>query len=198
MLVIRPRAGLDMLWAMEQALRSGACGAVLGWTGAADDQALRRLKLAAEEGRSHRLPVPAFHPSRRLLAGGTPARARRARLRHRRRDPEVPGRRARAHRSPVDPLGQDFPMLEGRPAGHAGTGEPSTDTGAGARAGVRPAAGSGRASSGSPRISPACRSMHVLPGTGGARGRRHRPRRSAAQPSSPATSVRRARASRPA
>ena len=52
MLVIRPRAGLDRLWAMEQALRSGACRAVLGWTGAASDQALRRLKLAAEEGRT--------------------------------------------------------------------------------------------------------------------------------------------------
>ncbi len=52
MLVIRPQAGLDMLWAMEQALRSGACAAVLGWTGAAGDQALRRLKLAAEEGQS--------------------------------------------------------------------------------------------------------------------------------------------------
>ncbi|MEX0733370.1 MAG: translesion DNA synthesis-associated protein ImuA [Steroidobacteraceae bacterium] len=50
MLVIRPRAGLDRLWAMEQALRSGACAAVLGWIGAAGDQALRRLKLAAEEG----------------------------------------------------------------------------------------------------------------------------------------------------
>ncbi len=52
MLVIQPRAGLDMLWAMEQALRSGACAAALGWTGAAGDQALRRLKLAAEEGRT--------------------------------------------------------------------------------------------------------------------------------------------------
>jgi len=52
MLVIQPRAGLDMLWAMEQALRSGACAAVLGWTAAAGDQALRRLKLAAEEGGS--------------------------------------------------------------------------------------------------------------------------------------------------
>mgnify|MGYP003465571481 CR=1 FL=1 len=50
MLVIQPCAGLDMLWAMEQALRSGACAAVLGWAGAAGDQALRRLKLAAEEG----------------------------------------------------------------------------------------------------------------------------------------------------
>jgi hypothetical protein len=60
MLVIRARAGLDLLWAMEQALRSGACAAVLGWTGAADDRALRRLKLAAEEGRS---PGFLFRPS---------------------------------------------------------------------------------------------------------------------------------------
>jgi cell division inhibitor SulA/protein ImuA len=51
-LVIRPRAGLDLLWAMEQALRSGACAAVLGWVGAAGDQALRRLSLAAGEGQS--------------------------------------------------------------------------------------------------------------------------------------------------
>jgi cell division inhibitor SulA/protein ImuA len=50
MLVVRPRAGLDRLWAMEQALRSGACAAVLGWTGGARDPMLRRLKLAAEEG----------------------------------------------------------------------------------------------------------------------------------------------------
>jgi cell division inhibitor SulA/protein ImuA len=50
MLVVRPRAGLDRLWAMEQALRSGACAAVLGWAGGASDPMLRRLKLAAEEG----------------------------------------------------------------------------------------------------------------------------------------------------
>jgi cell division inhibitor SulA/protein ImuA len=55
MLVVRPRAGSDRLWAMEQALRSGACAAVLGWAGTADGTALRRLKLAAEEGRT-----PAF------------------------------------------------------------------------------------------------------------------------------------------
>ena len=59
-LVIQPRAGLDLLWAMEQALRSGACAAVLGWIGAADDRALRRLKLAAAEGRS---PGFLFRPS---------------------------------------------------------------------------------------------------------------------------------------
>ena len=50
MLVVRPRAGIDRLWAMEQALRSGACAAVLGWAGEARDPMLRRLKLAAEEG----------------------------------------------------------------------------------------------------------------------------------------------------
>jgi hypothetical protein len=52
MLIVRPRTGLDVLWAMEQALRSGACAAVLGWVGAVDGNALRRLKLAAEEGAS--------------------------------------------------------------------------------------------------------------------------------------------------
>lgn len=52
MLVARPQAGVDVLWAMEQALGSGACAAVLGWTGDASDTALRRLALAAEEGQS--------------------------------------------------------------------------------------------------------------------------------------------------
>jgi hypothetical protein len=36
-------------WAMEQALRSGACSAVLGWAGCRDRQSLRRLQLAAEQ-----------------------------------------------------------------------------------------------------------------------------------------------------
>ncbi len=52
MLVVQARAGLDVLWAMEQALRSGVCAAVLGWVASADDHSLRRLKLAAEEGDS--------------------------------------------------------------------------------------------------------------------------------------------------
>jgi len=41
----------DSLWAMEQALRSGSCAAVLAWVQSADETALRRLQLAAEEGR---------------------------------------------------------------------------------------------------------------------------------------------------
>lgn len=40
----------DRLWAAEQALRSGACGAVLAWPGECDDRSLRRLALAAEKG----------------------------------------------------------------------------------------------------------------------------------------------------
>jgi cell division inhibitor SulA/protein ImuA len=40
------------LWAVEQALRSRACAAALAWIEALDDRALRRLKLAAEEGGS--------------------------------------------------------------------------------------------------------------------------------------------------
>jgi hypothetical protein len=42
----------EALWATEQCLRSGACGAVLCWPGNADDRALRRLQVAAETGRA--------------------------------------------------------------------------------------------------------------------------------------------------
>ncbi len=38
------------LWAFEQALRSGACAAVLGWPQRVDAQALRRLQVAADSG----------------------------------------------------------------------------------------------------------------------------------------------------
>ena len=40
----------DSLWAMEQALRCGSCTVVLAWVKSADESALRRLQLAAEEG----------------------------------------------------------------------------------------------------------------------------------------------------
>ena len=42
----------DALWAMEQALRAGCCGAVLGWPMQANDQELRRLQVAAEAGQT--------------------------------------------------------------------------------------------------------------------------------------------------
>jgi len=49
LLIVR---GQSPEWAMEQALRSGACSAVLGWAAFRDHQGLRRLQLAAEQSRS--------------------------------------------------------------------------------------------------------------------------------------------------
>ena len=42
----------EALWATEQCLRSGSCGAVLCWPQQADDRALRRLQVAAESGQT--------------------------------------------------------------------------------------------------------------------------------------------------
>jgi len=55
LLLIRPDAHSDALWSAEQALRSGACSAVLSWLdqqGRLKTQDVRRLKLAARQGRS--------------------------------------------------------------------------------------------------------------------------------------------------
>jgi len=52
-LVVRPENREDAMWAAEQALKSGACGAVLLWIGQVKDYAwLRRLQMAAEAGRA--------------------------------------------------------------------------------------------------------------------------------------------------
>ena len=47
-MIVRTRSPQDTLWAIEQALQSGACGAVLGWPEKATFAQLRRLKIAAE------------------------------------------------------------------------------------------------------------------------------------------------------
>ncbi len=52
LLLIHPKADKDSLWALEQALRAGTCGAVLAWPQGIDERALRRLQLAAETGKS--------------------------------------------------------------------------------------------------------------------------------------------------
>lgn len=50
-LMIHARHDADNLWAIEQALRSGTCGATLAWlAGSQRPQTLRRLQLAAEAG----------------------------------------------------------------------------------------------------------------------------------------------------
>jgi hypothetical protein len=47
--VLVVRAGAPAEWAMEQALRSEACSAVLGWADPREMQSLRRLQLGAEQ-----------------------------------------------------------------------------------------------------------------------------------------------------
>jgi cell division inhibitor SulA/protein ImuA len=51
-LVVRPAHRDDALWAAEQAMRSGACGAVLFWLAHDEYAWLRRLQMAAEAGRT--------------------------------------------------------------------------------------------------------------------------------------------------
>ncbi|MDH5823067.1 translesion DNA synthesis-associated protein ImuA [Luteimonas sp. RD2P54] len=50
--VVNTARPAEALWATEQCLRSGSCGAVLCWPQGADDRALRRLQVAAETGRT--------------------------------------------------------------------------------------------------------------------------------------------------
>lgn len=53
LLLVQPRTDRDRLWTLEQSLRSGACAAAVGWPlQSTDERALRRLQLAAEEGRA--------------------------------------------------------------------------------------------------------------------------------------------------
>ena len=51
-LLVRPRAEPDALWAIEQALRSGTCATVLAWPPQTSHHTLRRLQLAAEIGKT--------------------------------------------------------------------------------------------------------------------------------------------------
>lgn len=69
MLIVRPGEMSEALWSAEQALASGTCAAVLLWPDSLDDQASRRLQLAAEKGRSWGI---AFRP---LIARRQPSAA---------------------------------------------------------------------------------------------------------------------------
>jgi cell division inhibitor SulA/protein ImuA len=51
LLVHPPSGDANRLWAIEQALRSSACAAVVGWIELAREVALRRLQLMAEARR---------------------------------------------------------------------------------------------------------------------------------------------------
>ncbi len=52
LLILHPRGQKDALWAVEQSLQSGCCGALLSWQCGRPpaDKDLRRLQLAAREG----------------------------------------------------------------------------------------------------------------------------------------------------
>ena len=52
LLILHPRGQRDQLWAAEQSLQSGACGALVNWQGKESpaDKDLRRLQVAARDG----------------------------------------------------------------------------------------------------------------------------------------------------
>ena len=52
LIVVHCRSPADQLWAYEQALRAPECGAAFAWLGPHDDRVLRRLAVAAREGRT--------------------------------------------------------------------------------------------------------------------------------------------------
>jgi len=67
LLLVQAQDARTVLWAIEQALRCPAIGAVLAWPAALDDRRVRRLQLAAEAGGScgllYRPPDAARQPS---------------------------------------------------------------------------------------------------------------------------------------
>jgi hypothetical protein len=52
LIVVRRCTGPEALWAYEQALRAPECGAAFGWLHSHEDRVLRRLQVAAREGRT--------------------------------------------------------------------------------------------------------------------------------------------------
>ncbi len=50
--LVRCRDAREALWAFEQALRAPECGAAFAWLAESDERVLRRLALAAREGRT--------------------------------------------------------------------------------------------------------------------------------------------------
>ena len=72
LLIVRCRSVADQLWAYEQALRAPECGAAFAWLGAHDDRVLRRLAVAAREGRTW--GVLWRRPGQQTLATAAPLR----------------------------------------------------------------------------------------------------------------------------
>jgi cell division inhibitor SulA/protein ImuA len=65
LVVVSTRSQAETFWAAERCLRSGACAAVLAWPGPGSERVLRRLQLAAEQGKSFGV---LFGPTRNAAA----------------------------------------------------------------------------------------------------------------------------------
>jgi hypothetical protein len=72
LLVVRCKSPADQLWAYEQALRAPECGAAFAWLGLHDDRVMRRLAVAAREGRTW--GVLWRRPGQRAVAIAAPLR----------------------------------------------------------------------------------------------------------------------------
>jgi hypothetical protein len=72
LIVVRGRDMRESLWAYEQALRAGDCGAAFAWLDVHEPRALRRLQVAAREGRTW--GVLWRRPGQRASATGAPLR----------------------------------------------------------------------------------------------------------------------------
>jgi cell division inhibitor SulA len=72
--VIRAPGTADTLWAMNQALHTGACSAVIGWPASITEQAIRRLQLASEAGQA--LGVYFARPGAAMRTSPVPYRLR--------------------------------------------------------------------------------------------------------------------------
>ena len=72
LLIVRCRNPADQLWAYEQALRAPECGAAFAWLGPHDDRTMRRLAVAAREGRTW--GVLWRRPGQRASAAAAPLR----------------------------------------------------------------------------------------------------------------------------
>src|SRR5215470_743078 len=122
LLIVRCRSSADELWAYEQALRAPECGAAFAWLGARDERVLRRLAVAAREGRTWGLLWR--RPGQHAIATAAPLRLalaphdRRLAVRVLKRrggdlarpvliDPAVPDEDSHAAHSPRPPLLRD-------------------------------------------------------------------------------------------
>ena len=72
LVVVRGCTAAESLWAYEQALRAPECGAAFGWLHAHEDRLLRRLQVAAREGRTW--GVLWRRPGQRASAAAAPLR----------------------------------------------------------------------------------------------------------------------------